>query len=144
MPSYEYRCGQCEIDFDELHLSMRTAEKYKDEFPCPRCGSGAKRAFLTPSSFSFAGGVRGLSGVNGNSGVHDLDYPTLDKAVARSSAARWEFNETRRNQMIDAAQKSEVKAATQLADGSFAPATKDRMQDRQDSLKMFKDSKPVE
>jgi len=144
MPSYEYQCGSCDIYFDELHLSMRTAEKFKEQFPCPKCGSDAKRAFLTPSSFTFAGGVRGLSGVNGNSGVHDLDYPTLDKAVARSSAARWQFNEERRNKMIDAANKSEVKAATQLPDGSFAPASRERMEQRKESLQVFKESNPVE
>ena len=123
---------------------MKTAERFKEEFPCPKCGKSAKRAFLTPSAFAFAGGVRGLSGVHGNSGVHDLDYPTLDKAVARSSAARWQYNDERRNKMVEAAQRSDIKAASESGDGTFVPLTKERMEERRTALSIFKESKPVE
>lgn len=125
MPSYEYECRVCSVVFDELHLSRSSAERHKDAFPCPKCGKDADRAFVTPSSFKFMGGVQGTSGVNGNSGVHDLDYPSLDKAVARSSEARWKFHGERQAAMRESESKSEVGLSTMTPDGTIAPMAKD-------------------
>ena len=57
------------------------------EHKCPECGKGALRIFAgTNLGVKFE---QGASPVN-NSGVHDLDYPTADKAVGRESEVRWE------------------------------------------------------
>jgi len=88
MPQYEYACEECEVEFSELLLNKADSEKYLSSHPCPVCSNPAARK-MSSFSFGFKGSVRGLSGVHGNSGVHDLDYPSLDKAVARSSEAKW-------------------------------------------------------
>ena len=89
MPTFEYRCDDCPVEFEELLYLREDVQKYTDEHPCPLCKKMSPRMKVTSFAFSFKGGVKGTSGVHGNSGVHDLDYPTLDKAVARSSEARW-------------------------------------------------------
>ena len=61
-------------------------------FPCPSCEEEAPRLF-SGEVFGF-GFKTSSSDVNGlspsNTGVHDLDYPSADKAVGRSAEARWQ------------------------------------------------------
>jgi putative FmdB family regulatory protein len=90
VPIFEYRCEPCQAEFEEVLTSQDDIREYKDAHPCPGCGKMAPRAGISVTNFNFAGGVRGESGVHGQSGSHDLDYPTLDKAIGRSSAKRWE------------------------------------------------------
>lgn len=46
---------------------------------------------VTGFAFSFSPGA----GAQANSGVHDHDYPTADKAVGRSAEKRWEHIQRR-------------------------------------------------
>ncbi len=131
MPAYEYECKTCTVLFEELHITRSATTQYAESFPCPKCGEPAPRAYATPSSFKFAGGVRGLSGVHGNSGVHDLDYPNLDKAVARSSEARWKFHAERQSAMRAAEASSEVGLASMNPDGSVSPMAKSDKENRE-------------
>lgn len=89
IPTFEYRCEICQVEFEELLIQTEEVKAYSQWHPCPSCGGRADRLGISITNFVFAGGVRGESGVNGNSGVHDLDYPTLDKAVGRSSEKKW-------------------------------------------------------
>ena len=89
MPIFEFFCESCNAEFEETLINSEEIKKYKDAHPCPGCRKLAPRAGVSITNFSFKGGVRGESGVHGQSGVHDLDYPTLDKAIARSSEKRW-------------------------------------------------------
>ncbi len=55
MPMFEYRCGDCGTDFEELVLS-RSAES---SVTCPNCGSGEVQKKI--SSFSGKMGGSGES-----------------------------------------------------------------------------------
>lgn len=90
MPTFEYSCHDCNVAFEELHILRDDIENYKDNYPCPSCGKNAERNRVSAFGFKFSGETRGTSGVHGNSGVHDLDYPKLDKAVGRSADKKWE------------------------------------------------------
>ncbi|RJP34319.1 MAG: zinc ribbon domain-containing protein [Phycisphaerales bacterium] len=47
MPVYEYQCGQCGAEFEELAPSMNRPKSVK----CPQCGkAGATRKFSTFAS----------------------------------------------------------------------------------------------
>lgn len=91
MPTYEYFCRSCESEFEELLIQSDEIKKYSEWHPCPSCGNKADRMKVSIMNFAFkapAGQTSG-SGVHGQSGVHDLDYPSIDKAVGRSAAKRW-------------------------------------------------------
>lgn len=79
MPQYTFECLTCELRFTRT-LKM---ENYST-FECPSCADLAPRV-IEGFSFQFEKG----GGSPGNSGVHDHDYPTADKAVGRSAADRW-------------------------------------------------------
>lgn len=55
-------------------------------YTCPQCGA---KAPLVVSNFGFA--FAPSAGPTANSGVHDQDYPTADKAVGRSAESRWQM-----------------------------------------------------
>lgn len=90
MPTFEYRCEPCNAEFEEVLIQQAEIKEYEKWHPCPGCGGRAERLGISITNFTFKGEVRGESGVHGQSGVHDLDYPVLDKAIGRSSAKRWE------------------------------------------------------
>lgn len=96
MPTFEYSCDGCEIEFEE-HLTQTDEVKlYSEAHPCPECKEMSSRIKVSAVSFTFKApsGQTAGSGVHGQSGVHDLDYPSVDKAVGRSSGKRWNsFNE---------------------------------------------------
>lgn len=79
MPRYAFECSTCVLRF-ERNLQVDTHASY----PCPNC-RGAAPLVVSDFGFAFAQG----SGAPANSGVHDLDYPSADKAVGRSASARW-------------------------------------------------------
>ena len=80
---------------------------------CPRCQSDADRVWagLGGHSFAAAGG-----GATANSGVHEQDYPTADKAVGRSADELWELNHERAK-VKKAARESVGKPALIRTDG---------------------------
>lgn len=81
MPSYAFECPDCVLRFER---NLRAGEYAS--YPCPGCG---KIAPLVLSNFGFSFGQG--SGSPANTGVHDLDYPSADKAVGRSAHDRWEY-----------------------------------------------------
>ncbi len=52
MPTYDYKCTQCDCDFEKL-TSMAT----KDEATCPKCGSSQVKRLL--SAFNIGTGKGG-------------------------------------------------------------------------------------
>jgi len=44
---------------------------------------------MSAANFNFKGVAEGDPTRKGNSGIHDLDYPTLDKAIGRSANRKW-------------------------------------------------------
>lgn len=91
MPVLEYTCQKCEILFEEVLLQTGDIKKYEEWYPCPQCGGRAEREKVSLTNFNFKaprGQTQG-SGVHGQSGVHDLDYPRLDKAIGRSANVKW-------------------------------------------------------
>lgn len=85
MPKYEFECAYCNLRFER---SLKMGDHTTHE--CPKCQSDAPRVWD-----GFAFGFQDTPGAaTANTGVHDKDYPTADKAVGRSSEARWgEYNE---------------------------------------------------
>jgi putative FmdB family regulatory protein len=95
VPTYEYRCNRCDETFEELLLDSDDIKSYAREHPCPSCKQPALRV-PSAANFSFSAPARATagSGVHGQSGSHDLDYPSLDKAVGRSASKKWtEYDE---------------------------------------------------
>lgn len=80
MPKYSFECQVCQTRFDRT-LKMGEYPLYA----CPSCREDAPRIF---TGFGF-GFVTPGAKAPGNSGVHDQDYPSADKAVGRSAEARW-------------------------------------------------------
>ncbi len=135
MPIFEYRC-ECGSEFEELLTQAEDVKEYAKWHPCSGCGGKAVRLGISITNFKFAGGVRGESGVHGNSGVHDLDYPTLDKAVGRSSEKKW----TRIN--ADRAERARIRKesgtnALAKVDGKVAPVSSDVLRVREAAISTF-------
>ena len=84
MPRYSFECLHCNVRFE------RTLKMSADStvFPCPECGDDAPRLF-DGQGFGFGFANNGARSGAANTGVHDQDYPTADKAVGRSSEGRW-------------------------------------------------------
>ncbi len=138
MPSYEYECVPCEATFEELHLSRAEAEKHSKEYPCPGCGKPAHRI---PSASNFAfGGKAGSDPTSGrsSSGSHDLDYPTLDKAVGRSANRRWKAYEPRKEARDAVRKETKSVAISDTRDGGFVPTDAATLKAREAGLAMFK------
>jgi putative FmdB family regulatory protein len=133
MPVYEYKCEPCAIEFEEMLLHREEIASYADWHPCPSCGQRSERNRVAMFGFSFKGDVRGTSGVHGNSGVHDLDYPTLDKAVARSADKRWQKFSSQQSEMVRLRRESGNHAIT-YNDGKFESTSSDHLQKRSDLL----------
>lgn len=83
MPKYSFECQECQVRFERnLKIGDHTTH------PCPSCKDPAPRRF-DGEGFAFGFSEGGTAAAN--SGVHDHDYPTADKAVGRSADERWEL-----------------------------------------------------
>ena len=80
MPSYTFECPVCDLRFTRV-LKMAVHVSHV----CPNCKDLAP---LVVEGFAFQFGKSEGAAV-GNSGVHDHDFPTADKAVGRSADERW-------------------------------------------------------
>lgn len=80
MPQYTFECQTCDLRFTRT-LKMENHTTHA----CPNCQDAAPRV-LEGFAFQFD---QTPGAAPGNSGVHDLDYPTADKAVGRSADERW-------------------------------------------------------
>lgn len=136
MPVYEYQCDQCEIVFEELFISSAKAKEYFNEHPCPECGENARRV-VSATNFQFKGVAEGDPTRKGNSGVHDLDYPTLDKAIGRSANRKWK--EYRKEKAArDEARKALGTNTITERDGSVAPVESGVMGLRRQGIKTLR------
>jgi len=124
MPIYEYYCEKCNYLFEQL-LNSSEKEEYKDGYPCPQCGKIATK-LISKSNFVFK------SDTPGNSGVHDLDYPSVDKAVGRSANRKWKEIH-KQQEARDKVRKETGKQAlstVSIAENKYKPASKDILEDR--------------
>ncbi len=88
MPTFEFFCEKCSSLFEELFLQREDVERSSKSHPCPSCGKMAGR-IPSATNFTFKGVAEGDPTKRGNSGFHDLDYPSLDKAIGRSANRKW-------------------------------------------------------
>lgn len=138
MPTFEYFCDDCEVEFEELILQRAEVEQYFDHHPCPNCKQRAERIRVSSFSFKFAGGVNqgAGSGVHGNSGVHDLDYPVIDKAVGRSAETKWDAYNQRKEARDKVRRETGTNAVSQSGN-TIAPADASTIRDREKALNLF-------
>jgi putative FmdB family regulatory protein len=79
MPKYSFECPVCNLRFER---NLKVGEHPTHD--CPECHDPAPLV-ISDFGFAFSEG----KGAPANSGVHDQDYPTADKAVGRSAERRW-------------------------------------------------------
>ena len=148
MPTFEYSCDSCEILFEELLLQRNEIESYREWHPCPQCGGRAGREKVSLTNFNFAApaGQTAGSGVHGQSGVHDLDYPKLDKAVGRSATTRWQGYDARKAERDKVRKEAGTNLITTTPDGKPIASDSTTTQLREKALKTFSrrpDKKPL-
>jgi putative FmdB family regulatory protein len=90
MPVFKYECSACGLVFDKLTPTLGG----ESEVSCLSCQGPAPKV-ITGSNFNFG------SKATGPTGVHDVDYPNIDKAVGRSSEDRWTVYNTRKDFVKD-------------------------------------------
>ena len=101
MPQYVFECPVCNVRFERtLKMGEHTTH------PCPSCQDPAPQVIDTEFGFAFAQG----NGAPANSGVHDHDYPTADKAVGRSADERWDLIQRRETVKNEARKKGDTHA----------------------------------
>jgi len=138
MPVYEYSCDSCEIIFEHLFLNLKEAREFADHRACPECGHIAERV-PSAASFSFKGVAEGDPTRSGNSGVHDLDYPSLDKAIGRSANRKWKKYHADKAQRDKARRELGTNSITTDSDGSnVRPASSDVLRLRGKGLSTLK------
>lgn len=101
MPVYVFECQECSVRFERT-LKMGDHPTH----PCPSCKDEAPRVVDSSFGFSFAKGGTAPA----NSGVHDHDYPTADKAVGRSADERWAVIGEREKVKAEARKQGETHA----------------------------------
>lgn len=122
MPSFEYVCRACDLEFEELLLHQDEIREYSKSHPCPECKQPSLRSGVQVTNFSFKAPARqgAGTGVHGQSGVHDLDYPKLDKAVGRSSDVKWDRYGVRKAARDKARRELGTNSVTQVGDTVMA------------------------
>lgn len=137
MPTYEYYCEACEAIFEELHLSREDRDRYSKGYPCKSCGRQAVRV-PSASNFTFKGVSEGDPTRRGNSGVHDLDYPSLDKAVGRSANRKWKEYRARKAANDSVRREAGATALSVGPDGKVVPTDAGTLEAREKGLRLFK------
>ena len=87
MPVFRYECKKCGVTFNKLVASATNSQATG----CTACGAIANK-IVTASNFAFHS-----DRPQGETGVHDIDYPVIDKAVGRSAETRWTDFKDRRD-----------------------------------------------
>lgn len=100
MPKYVFECPVCSIRFER---NLKVGEHPTHE--CPGCHDEAPLV-ISDFGFSFAEGGSSMA----NSGVHDHDYPTADKAVGRSAKRRWDYINARNEVKKEARKQGQTHA----------------------------------
>jgi hypothetical protein len=123
MPTFEYYCEKCKALFEEILILPDDIKQYSQKHPCGKCHELASRvpiSLTSPPVFKAPAGQTQGSGVHGQSGSHDLDYPTLDKAIGRSSEKKW-AEYAKRKSARDQIRKESGTNAISTAGGRTAP-----------------------
>src|SRR5690554_5903430 len=123
MPIFEYLCPECNAQFEEL-ISAADVKDCKDAYPCD-CGAVAKRLLSAPTPV--------FKGSGGNTGIHDLDYPVLDKAVGRSAKTKWEKYEKRKEKRDEIRRKHGTSSLT-VSGNKVMPTSPEKMELRRKAL----------
>jgi putative FmdB family regulatory protein len=142
IPTFEYRCDACEVEFEELLIQQDEVREYTEWHPCPECKGRAERVKVSAVNFNFkapAGRTQG-SGVHGQSGVHDLDYPMVDKAVGRSAAKKWQYYGERKEARDKARRELQTNAVKQV-DGTVTAADPQTLKFREQGLTTLRKAK---
>lgn len=79
--------------------------------------------------------------MHGNSGVHDLDYPSLDKAVGRSANKKWSVYNEQQAERDKVRRETGASALTVGADGKAKPMDAKTADQREKVIKTFKAAK---
>lgn len=135
MPTYEFICEVCEILFEEVFIDPEEAKKYQHAHPCQQC-DGIARRVMSATNFQF-------KGTPGNSGSHDLDYPTLDKAVGRSAAKKWSELREGKKARDEVRRQSGQHAVTQIGD-KIVPTSSDKLKIREHAIGAFNKTRQSE
>lgn len=137
MPTYEYACDACDFTFEELLLSREEIREHEKSHPCPSCG---RRCGRVPSAanFNFKGKAFGdPTNTKGSSGVHDLDYPSLDKAIGRSAKRKWQEH-AKKKEARDRVRRETGAVAVSEVGGRTVPTDPSVLKLREQGLKTFK------
>ena len=132
MPNYLYYCNDCEVEFEELLLHLSDVKEYSDYYPCSVCHGRAERVRVNSFAFNFKGGTPG------NSGSHDVDYPSLDKAVGRSADKKWQNINQKKEARDKIRKEAGTNSISQTPDGRDVPANSNTLQTREKALKLYK------
>lgn len=145
MPTFEYECAICGIIFEELLISGDEVREYSKHHPCPNDKAHVCPRVMSVTNFNFKGMAygdprnRNPQTTKGSTGVHDLDYPTLDKAIGRSATRKWK-DFTERKKARDAARKEFGTSAISVApDGTMRPLPKGHEEVRANAFRVAKD-----
>jgi hypothetical protein len=116
-----------------LLISSDDIKKYSKEHPCKKCG---KLVFRIPSAVNFK-----FEGKK-SSGAHDLDYPSLDKAVGRSANRKWKTYDAEKVERFKVRKQAGTHALSiDPSTGRPIPADNNTMKIREKALKTFKQIK---
>jgi hypothetical protein len=124
-----------------LLISSDDIKKYSKEHPCKKCG---KLVFRIPSAVNFKFEGKGESDPTHrkSSGAHDLDYPSLDKAVGRSANRKWKTYDAEKVERFKVRKQAGTHALSiDPSTGRPIPADNNTMKIREKALKTFKQIK---
>lgn len=136
MPTFEYACEKCQIVFEELFLSKSEIKKFSKKHPCPSCNLSSIR-IPSATNFQFKGVSEGDPTKRGNSGVHDLDYPSLDKAIGRSANRKWKEYGSRKKINDNARRRFGTNTLSVGPNGELAPTDPKTLDFREKGLRLF-------
>jgi putative FmdB family regulatory protein len=140
VPTFEYFCKTCDSLFEDLLLSKADVEKYAKSHPCPTCGKKANR-IPSATNFVFKGVAEGDPTRKGNSGVHDLDYPSLDKAIGRSANRKWKEYGARKAERDKVRREAGTNSLSVDSNGKVRPADPRVLENRQKAMSLLKKAK---
>lgn len=92
---------------------------------------------MSTTNFNFKGVAEGDPTRKGNSGSHDLDYPSLDKAIGRSANRKWKKYHADKAKR-DAARKAYGTNIITERDGSPKPVDSKVMDLRRQGIKTLR------
>jgi putative FmdB family regulatory protein len=132
VPVFEYTCKNCDVGFEEILVNSEDIKNFFEKHKCPVCNKWAKRQPVSAVNFTFK------SSTPGNSGSHDLDYPTLDKAVGRSSEKKWGKINDRKAARDKVRKESGTNSITQIGN-KMMPTSPEKLAVRQKAFETLRE-----